>query len=88
MEDDLLSFGTIEVYYVVWERPDAAYYLKDMTSDLGHVEWTKNKHTALYFFTEKEAKKHVKYFGKSRSGVGFESDDRDIINDLDFDDLP
>lgn len=88
MDDDLLEFGTIEVFYIVWERPDAAYYLKDMTADLGHVEWTKNKNAALYFFTEKEASKHVKYFSKSRSGIYFEAGERDLLDDLDMDDLP
>jgi hypothetical protein len=88
MDDDLLEFGTIEVFYIVWERPDAAYYLKDMTNDLGHVEWTKNKTTALYFFTEKEAGKHVKYFSKTRHGIYFEVGDRDLLDDLDMDDLP
>lgn len=88
MTDDLLEFGTIEVYYVLWERPDASYYLKDMTGDLGHVEWTKNKNTALYFFTEKEANKHVKHFGQTRSGVYLDVDERDLLEDLDMDDLP
>lgn len=85
MSDDLLEFGTIEVFYVIWERPDATYYLKDMTGDFDHVEWTKNKRAALYFFTEKETKKHVQLFSRTRKGVGFESGDRDILEDIDLD---
>ena len=88
MDDDFLDFGAIEVYYVTWERPDTSYYLKDMTSDLCHVEWTKNQRVALYFFTEKEAHKHAKYFSKTRSGICIETGERDLLEDLDPDDMP
>ena len=88
MEDDLLEFGTIDVYYIIWERPNATYYLKDMSTDLDHVEWTRNKRVAFYFYTDKEASKHAKFLGKTRQGVGFEVSERDILEDLDMDDLP
>ena len=88
MDDDFLEFGAIDVFYIVWERADAAYFLKDMTSDLGHVEWTKNQQTALYFFTEKEAAKHARYFSRTRSGINIEAGERDLLEDLDMDDMP
>ena len=88
MSDDLLEFGGIDVFYVLWERPDASYYLKDTTADLDHVEWTKNKRVACYFYTDQEAEKHARFFNKTRKGVVVECDERDILDDLDLDDLP
>lgn len=88
MSDDLLEFGGIDVFYIVWERPDASYYLKDMTVDLDQVEWTKNKEVAFYFYTEKEAEKHARFFSKTRNGVTVECGERDLLDDLDLDDLP
>ena len=90
MSDDqeLLEFGVIDVFYVVWERPDTTYYLKDMSSAFDHLEWTKNKRTAFYFYTDKEAKKIAHHLSKTRQGIGFESGEIDILDDLDLDDLP
>ena len=84
-DQDLLEFGTIDVYYVVWDRPEGTYYLKDMTPDFDHLEWTRNKRVGFYFYTDKEIKKLVRVISKSRQGVSFESGEIDILDELDLD---
>lgn len=80
--DDLLDFGTLEVYYIVWYRPEGTYYLADMSSDLTQVEWTKNPRNGFYFYTDTEAKKHKRQLGKSRHGVDIEAREIDVVDEI------
>ena len=90
MSDDqeLLEFGSIDVFYVTWERPDTAYYLKDMSPTFDQVEWTKNKRLGFYFYTEKEVRKLTRILGRNRQGVGFETGEIDILDEVDWADFP
>ena len=78
---DLLDFGSIDVFYVVWQVHGKTYYLSDMTSDLQHINWTKNRRTAFYLYTEKEARKHANLIKKTRKGVGVATGEIDVIDD-------
>ena len=80
--DDLLDFGTLEVYYIVWYRQDGTYYLADMSPDLTQIEWTKNSRKGFYFYTDTEAKKHKRHIGKSRHGIGIEPGEIDLVDEI------
>lgn len=90
MSDDqeLLEFGTIDVFYIMWERPDTSYFLKDMSPNLNHIEWTKNKQVAFYLYTAEEGKKIVRYLSKMRKGISLESGEINILDDIDQDLFP
>ncbi|KKL97024.1 hypothetical protein LCGC14_1838560 [marine sediment metagenome] len=45
---DLLEFGKIDVFYVVWQVRGKTYYLSDMSSDLQQINWTENRRKAFY----------------------------------------
>ena len=79
---DLLEFGSIDVYYVVWYANDALYFLRDMTPDFDHIIWTKNQRTAFYFYTEKEANKHARLIDKTRKGVAVTVGEIDILDEI------
>ena len=87
VDQELLEFGSIDVYYILWERPDAAYYLKDMSPGMEHIEWTKNKRVAFYFYTEKETAKLARILSRSRMGVGFETGEINILDDIELEDM-
>lgn len=67
--DDLLEFGTIDVYYIVLLKGDVEYYLVDMSDDTRHVVWTTRSENALSFYTDGEAQKHLSAIEKTRHHV-------------------
>ncbi len=79
---DLLEFGTIDVFYVVWYKPEATYYLSDMSPDFRHIEWTKISRNGFYFYTDTEAVKIKRHLSKSRHGIGIEPGEIDIIDEI------
>ncbi len=79
---DLLEFGTIDVFYVVWYKPEATYYLSDMSPDFSEVQWTKKPKNGFYFYTDTEAIKIKRHLGKYRHGIGIEPGEIDIIDEI------
>ena len=90
MSDDqgLLEFVTVSVFYVVWHKPNASYYVADISPGMKKIAWTANRSNALYFYTEKEATKHMSYLSKMRSGLEVKIGDIDVIEELDLTELP
>lgn len=84
MADDLLEFGTIDVYYIVWLKNNTKYYLLDMSEDILMIKWTREKAAAFYFFTEKEASKHASVIKTKRPGVCVVAGEIDALGDLGF----
>lgn len=78
---DLLEFGKIDVFYVVWQVRGKTYYLSDMSSDLQQINWTENRRKAFYLYTEKEARKHANQIQKTRKGVGVATGEIDVVDD-------
>ena len=87
-QQDLLDFDHVEVFYVTRHMNGRVYFLKDMTSDTNQIEWTVDQRSALYFYTEDEARKHSKLIQKTRPGVSVIQGEVDILEDLDLDDVP
>ena len=85
---DLLEFGSIDVFYIVWTANNCAYYLSDMTPDLQQINWTKDRSDAFYFYTEKEASKHARLISKQRPGVGVFAGEIDILDEIDLELIP
>jgi hypothetical protein len=81
---DLLEFGSIEVYYIGWHRPNATYYLAEMSANLDRLAWTKVKNNAFYWYTEKEAKKHKRAIGRNRSGLNIVQGEVDLMEDIEL----
>lgn len=79
---DLLEFGSIDVYYIVWYENDTMYYLRDMTPSFNYIIWTKNQRTAFFFYTEKEATKHARQIKKTRKGVSIAIGEVDILDEI------
>lgn len=79
---DLLEFGTIDVYYVVWYKSADVYYLSDMSPDFCQVEWTKKPKNGFYFYTDTEAIKIKRHLSKSRHGIGIEPGEIDIVDEI------
>ena len=85
---DLLEFGSIDVFYIVRVANNNPYYLADMTPDFQQINWTRDRSAAFYFYTEKEAKKHALLISKQRPGVAVSAGEIEILDEIDLDILP
>lgn len=81
---ELLDFGTTNVYYVVWNQNGKIYYLLDTTPDYLNVIWTKTREHGLYFTTEGEASRVSKGIrNTSRPGVSIITAEINVLEDFD-----
>lgn len=85
---DLLEFGSIDIFYIVWVANNHPYYLSDMTDDFQQINWTRDRSNAFYFYTEKEASKHAELISRQRPGVGVITGEIDILDEIDLDLMP
>ena len=82
---ELLDFGTIEVFYIVCNKHNRIYYMSDMTPDTRHIRWTRSRHNAIYFYIEKEGMKHLTQIKKLRKDVALISGEIEVGDDFDAD---
>ena len=79
---DVLEFGTIDVFYIAWQVRSQIYFLHDMSPELDRIHWSKKQKGSFYFYTEKEAAKHLRLIKRTRRGVAVIHGEIDVIDDL------
>ena len=92
MSDDiqqLLDFGTVSVFYVVWNRSGNLYYMQQVSPDAMEMQWTKKRHRGTCFYTEDEARACARTANKvGRKGVSMIMANIDVVEEFDYRDWP
>ncbi len=86
---DLLDFGTVSVFYVVWHKHGHIYYMSDSSNDTNHMKWSRSRQDGIHFYTEGEASRYAQRARESgRPGVSIITADIDVVEEFDHREWP
>jgi len=82
ISEDLLDFGSIDVYYIARQVNNNTYFMLDMTPKFDKILWSTNRRESFYFYTENEAHKHSQAIKRTRPDVAVVMAELDVIEEL------